>query len=396
MPGWLDSLMSGPRRFIKDLKETDPIVGQRRQKLVAKHYGPDNTFRQGQDAVGNGVIALATTLAGAGGVASAAKLLASQGAKAIPIIASAVAGGYIGSDVADALCQKVNGKTWAENARDIGMSQYNQVTTNPGGWAGSYTGSYMANGVINNFTPWMYNTTPRAAMTPKGPVRLQPGETYTYYGEPVSYQTNPQGRTGYQARYTSKPSGARGSSAGQGGHSTSSPKTGSQTVSRGYSNRGMIDVQSGNSGYNMDFGFDMLPYTQASGFAIPFGNYAEPVVMTAPSEGHRYEQYSDPDAAFLRWYSKQPEGTTQEYEGDPYHKKGSYKISRKAKDPERTVRRVGNEQGYVARDSTTTLPYRVIPTTNMLQGAVDPSAVILPVKLTGFKRGGKFKRRIKL
>lgn len=260
------------------------------------------------------------------------------------------------------------------------MSPYNQVLSNPGGWGGSYLGSYVTGNAIANFRPYLYNTNSRVAITPDGPIILEPGESYVINGRPVSYQIGRQGQTGYQARSTSKPSGARGSSSGQGGHSVTS--IGTKVVSRGLSNRTMRDVQIGGSGTRGSINFETVPYRYVSGVALPFGNWHTPLVV--PDEGYRYEQYTNPDDAFIEWYKKQPEGTVQEYVGDEYHPKGQYTIQRINPDPQRTVRRVGNEEGYVARDSTTIIPQRLTEEINRLQGAVDPRAVILPVKLNGF------------
>lgn len=94
----------------------------------------------------------------------------------------------------------------------------------------------------------------------------------------------------------------------------------------------------------------------------------------------------------MKWYAKQPEGTTQTYSGDPVHKPGPYLIKRTNPDPVSTVRLVGDNKGFVVPDSTA-VKYNIQlpPQVNVLQGGVPAEAVRSTEKITGYRKGGRLR-----
>lgn len=124
----------------------------------------------------------------------------------------------------------------------------------------------------------------------------------------------------------------------------------------------MSDRIAGRSGGAQTFSFDMTPFPAVapwSGWLPWIGEqYVPPVApmvppVEAPVEDFRLEEIRPYEDPFLKWYAKQPEGTTQTYSGDPIHKAGQYVIRRTKPDPRSTVRLVGDNQGFVVPDSTT-------------------------------------------
>lgn len=387
------------QRAWDDFKENDPIFGKRRQRLVAKHYGPDNPFRQGNDLVANAIIDAGLTAMTGVGVGNLVKSVATQGVKALPALAATVGGAAVGQQAFDTAVEGATGASWDEHLTRAGMDPYGRALFAPGAWAGSYGAGKVTNAVVNNARPWMENSLPRLTMTPQGPVMLQPGQSLTLSGRPVGFQNAGQGNFGYQARFTTKSGGGRGSAAGQSGRVQTSQGNGNQRIPGGVQNRVMSDIVPGRNGGTQTFSFEptLFPTTPPWSGWLPWmgEQYVPPVPVVAPPveapvEDFRLEEIRPYEDPFLKWYAKQPEGTTQTYSGDPIHKAGQYVIRRTKADPRSTVRLVGDNQGFVVPDSTT-IQYNTSaqPQVNILPGGVPAEATRSTEKITGYKIGGK-------
>lgn len=387
-------------RFYKDFTKNDPIFGERRRQLVDRYYGPNNPFRQANDEVANAVQnvgGLFTLGLGASGITRA---LAQYGLRAVPGIATAVAGAYAGDKLFDSAFEGVTGTSWNQRLADAGMNGMGRLVFNPGAALGSYGLSKLVNGVVVNGRSWLENTNPRTIITSQGPMVLNPGETVTLNGRPAGFQNASQGNFGYQSRFTTKSGGGRGSAAGQSGRVQTSQGNGNQRIPGGVQNRTMRDRVSGNNGNFVEqYTFTPSPYTPVEGIWFPWmGSTVQPTVLVPPAmpptvEDFRLEELRPYDDPFIKWYAKQPEGTTQWYFGDPIHRSGLYQIIRTNPDPQSTTRLVGDNQGYVVPDSTT-VQYGVpaVPQVNVLQGGVPAEAVRSNEKITGYRIGGKLNR----
>ncbi len=149
----------------------------------------------------------------------------------------------------------------------------------------------------------------------------------------------------------------------------------------------MSDRISGRNGGSQSFTFGQTPYLTSpwSGWLPWLGNQYVPPVVEAPVEDFRLEEFRPYEDPFLKWFAKQPEGTTQYYSGDQVHKAGPYLIKRTKADPKSTVRLVGDNQGFVVPDSTT-IRYNTTakPQVNVLSGGVPEEAVRSTEKITGY------------
>lgn len=392
------------RKIADDFTMNDPVFGKRRQRLVAQNYGEDNPFRQGNDMIANAITDVALTAMTGLGVGNLVKSVAAQGAKSLIPLAATVGGAAVGQQAFDQAVEGATGKTWDEHLARGGMDNYGRALFKPGAWAGSYGAGKAANAMMNgiqNVKPWLENSLPRMTMTSEGAVELQPGQTLTLSGRPVGFQNAGQGNFGYQSRFTTKTGGGRGSAAGQKGRVQSGQSYGQ--ASRGIQERVMGDRRVGKGGtngetYTNQFS-DYTPGTPWSGW-LPWGGKQYVPTITPPPEEppklnvpefrlEEFKPYQDP---FLKWYAKQPEGTTQTYSGDPVHKPGPYLIKRTNPDPVSTVRLVGDNKGFVVPDSTT-VKYNIQlpPQVNVLQGGVPAEAVRSTEKITGYRKGGRLR-----
>lgn len=391
---------------VKDSMETNPIWGKRRVAGVARSYDKNNPFRQANDELANGIYDAGLTYLTGAGIGSGIRYLATQGLKAVPVIAASIGGAAAGQEVLDEAVEGATGKPWDQHLQEAGMDQYGRMLFTPGAWAGSYGAGLGMDKVVQNTGPWLLNQFPRLVMTSQGPITLQPGEQITLTGKPVGYQTSGQGNFGYKAHYTGKAGGARGSSAGQKGHVQTSNRAqasnGVYTRPGSVQQRVMGDVRTGTASgtetysnpyveYNPSQWVGWFPW-QGESYTPPVVPPQTPPVVQPETRLEEYKPYRDP---FLIWYAKQPENTTQYYSGDPIHKAGEYIIKRIYGDPKSTVRLVGDQEGYVVPDSTTIYYNRFIPQqVNVLQGGVPADAVRSTEKITGYKIGGKLKSKL--
>ena len=376
-----------------------PLFGKQRVETAkrgwTKYPETMQAFVDGQNTAANAL--MSTYLLGAGVVPTVETVAEMTVPQAIATVGGGVAGGAAGAEVLNTALKANTGMTWEEAAVRNGVWPVNAIGTNPGGAVGSAVGSYITSSIANNFVPILANNNPRIAMTPNGPVMVKPGDLLRVPAEPISYQNAPQGQTRYQARYTGKPSGAKGSSAGQGGHSVKT--NGTKTTSRGVSNRVMSDIQSG-QGQGPVITTPFTPYNpMGQALWTPFGYMpdtplpvAPPVVEPEPEYRYVEEKpYIDP---FITWYGKQKEGTTQYYSGSEGHPAGQYVIHRTKADPKATERNVYDQNGYLVKDSTTITPNVAVPYhLDKVLGGVPAEAERVstinilgnPVTLQGFK-----------
>lgn len=394
-------------KIADDFIANDPIFGKRRQKVVGEHYGEDNPFRQGNDMVANAIANTALTAATGMGVYNLGASLITQGARGIIPLAATIGGAAVGQQAFDQAIEGATGKTWDEHLARGGMDDYGRALFKPGAWAGSYGAGKAANAVLNgipNAKPWLENTLPRMTMTSEGAVELQPGQTLTLSGRPVGFQNSGQGNFGYQSRFTTKTGGGRGSAAGQKGRVQTSQGNGGRRVPGGVQERVMGDRRVGKGGANGEtYTNPFSEYTPGlpwSGWLPWAGKQYVPTITPPPEEPpklnvpeFRLEEFKPYEDPFLKWYAKQPEGTTQTYQGDKVHRAGPYLIKRTNPDPISTVRLVGDQQGFVVPDSTTVrYNTQIAPQVNVLQGGVPAEATRSKEKITGYKIGGKLKR----
>lgn len=379
----------------------NPFVGKVRQNLVGKYYGSDNTFRQGNDDVANGIMAILLTTATGLGLGAAAKALATEGFAAIPGVLASIAGAKGGQVALDKVTEKLTGRTWTQHVADAGLNNYNQMLFQPGAWGGSYAASKLVNGLITNGVQQVFNQIPRETITPNGPRTIQAGESVTEVmpSRTIGYQQFPQGSFNYSARYTTN--GGSGVNSGTGlpygaygqvrrmGDFIGSNKTGTTFTDTYYN--------------------PMLPMSPVSGYMSPWFNVAPTPPRPVSSEtlvykpDIRYEEYTPYGDPFLEWFGgmkgTDKENTIQYWNGSPYStfKSGPYFISwSNISDPRFERRRVGDNEGWVVPDSTTVVrsasPRDEV---NQLTSGVPDEAKRSDEKIKGFKIGGKLikKRR---
>lgn len=392
-------------KIADDFTMNDPVFGKRRQKLVGEKYGEDNPFRQGNDMVANAVANTALTAITGAGVYNLAKSVVPLGIKALPQLAATVAGATLGEQAFDQAIEGATGKSWDEHLARGGMDEYGRTLFKPGAWAGSYGAGKATNAVmtagLRNVKPWLENTLPRTTITSEGAVELAPGQSLSLSGRPVGFQNSGQGNFGYQARFTTKTGGGRGSAAGQKGRVQTSQGNRGQRVPGGVQERVMSDTRVGKGGLNGEsYSNEFSLYVQATPWSgwLPWGgNKYVPPVAPPPEEPlklnvpeFRLEEFKPYEDPFLKWFAKQPEGTTQTYSGDPIHKAGPYLIKRVNPDPISTVRLVGDQQGFVVPDSTT-IRYntKIAPQVNVLPGGIPAEVQRSTEKITGYRRGGE-------
>lgn len=369
-------------QIIKDSKETtadrfynisdfDSLFGKTRKGLVSRHYGKDNPFRQGNDmvarAIGDAYLAslfpgmgrtfykLVAKEAGSGSLAGAGRLIATM--------AGGVAGAGIGGDAFDTYVSvPLTGRTWAQNVNEIGGGPLMQIF-NPGSLVGSYVGSGATSAVLNgakiigpSISAFIKNQPYRSPITGKV---YYPGETYTEI--PPSTEVPIGQRTVWQGHRTAKPSGARGSAAGQKGYPSGRS---------GVTQRVMKDVNSGGRVGNT-FRQRYYPYPvmePPTPFIFPGGRTESPTTTTTtpppyppityqPTPG--YEGVANADEAFGRWFQQQTPGTQQYYQGDQFHAPGLYEISFKPGVTPRYIRAVAPEvDSMINSDSTSVIQPR--------------------------------------
>lgn len=365
------------QKFWDNQVEYNPFFGKQRQRLVGKYYTKDNPFRQGNDFVGN--LALSAPLTGIGlrGLGNMASYALAQGINTLPAVTAAVAGGQVGQSLFNDAITATTGIPWDQHLEQAGLNSYNRALFAPGAYAGSYLAGSAANQIVNNARPWLENSLPRMVMTPEGPIMALPGETITFRGRPLRYQDSGQGNFGYEGVYTTKSGGNRGRVQTHTGNTY-------MRIPGGVNPRMMRDIQKG-KGRDFTMETEFSPY-KAPGWAgfIPWDLSIRPEEVLG-EDNFRLEEYKPYDDPFLKWYAKQPEGTTQFYTGDPNHRAGNYVIMRTKADPVSTVRVVGDDEGWVIPDSTQIFYNQYVnPQVNRLQGGVPDEAVRSSEKITGY------------
>ena len=321
-------ILSPLQRAVTDFRETDPLFGNRRIELVDKNYGEDNPFKEGADAVGNVSVDTLMTALGIKGISGVAKLVASQGAKAIPQILATLYGAKKGKELWDNVALKMTGKTWEESLAESGFDPFGQATVQPGAWIGSYAGSVAGRLLTEaalNAPYYLANARPRLAMTPEGPVELQPGETVEISGRPIPYQQAPQGVSGWKGHYTTK-GGANGSASGQGYRVQTSQGNMQTRIPGGVQTRVMGSVNSGNGNPMGRVTNEFLEYPGYSANDIIMPWFGSPYVEEPTGEliigrpRERVQQITNEGSPFETWFGEQIKqglyGTNQYYPGD--------------------------------------------------------------------------------
>lgn len=425
-----DKLFIHPwNRFRDDFVKYDPIFGARRRSLVSKYYDKNNPFREGADIVGNVSSDILLSMLGLKGMGSLLTAMRTAGAAYVPSLMGTLAGGYAGQKLLDNVLIDTTGKPMTQHLKDAGFDTYGQVMFSPGAWLGSAAGSWAgtkATQALVNIEPWFYNSTPKLAITPEGPVEIMPGEVVSGQGSyPTGYQNSSQGVSGWRGNYTTK-TGSGGNASGQSGRVQTHQGNGTTRIPGGVQSRVMSNVNNSSSGQTAKTGYTVsrppMAYEEIPWVPnfIPFPNttfthlVAPPVVtpvippVAPPPADIRFEEKTEYDDPWIRWYASQPEGTVQTWEGDPESSKpaGKYKIHRvKGENFVIDRRRVANDEGFVAPDSTSYNIRKVnnynynthAPIINELEGAVDPRAIIDYNQNIFYKKGGRLipKKRFK-
>lgn len=393
----LDDAISSIKRFNYEFSENDPIFGRKRRVLVDRYYGADNPFRQGADDAANLVTTVAMAPGIGNGLGNVVNYAVTNGVKSIFPIATAIAGGAAGAQLWNTGYEAVTGHDYNEDLANMGVNGLNRTLMNPGGYLGSYAGGYMGDAVLNNGYATLSGTQPATVMTSQGPVTLQPGETITFNGRPITYQQAGQGNFGYQRGYTT-PKGVRGSASGQSNRVQSNAGTSGRTSSNAVQSRTMRDTRSGKGKVSETYSNTPVPFVAPTwnGYMPWFGYVpVEPPVTppvtppaTPPVEPeNRVVETTEVRDPFAKWFSRQKEGTVQYYEGDVNHGPGWYYIiwGGNVGETPWTQRRVGTyPEGRVVPDSSRVSPGATENSVTVIPGGVDPNAT---VSETEFIRG---------
>lgn len=325
--------------------------------------------REANDFVANTVISTVTAPWMLSNVATVGNLIS---AGEWGTLASGLAGGYIGHEVANEISVNLTGKTIEENLQRNGINAYNSAILHPGSIGGSYVGSKLYSGITNNAYSWLFNNQGSTAVSgPQGIVEVPIGEQYTF---PITTTQN----IGYSRNIGVPHKGTYGNhvvaSGGKAAHTGKSTRWGYKPGQQ------VISSKTTNTDYYTN---PEEPYLPTQSVIFPMGTIynppAPPVVppvIQVPQV--RFVETAPAVSDWEIWFGKQPENTIQWYYGtDPNHKPGPYLIKRsRVFGHERT--RVGQHEGYVAPDSTTTRVVPYIPQYKVVkkEGAVSPEAEI--------------------
>jgi hypothetical protein len=330
--------------------------------LVTKHYGDNNPFKQANDQVANAISDVGLTMVTGAGLGNLARGLLENGVRYIPALTGAIAGAAGGQWLTDKAVEAATGYPMDWHLEKAGMDPYGRALFKPGAWAGSIVGSAMGDGMVNNGMNWFYNSAPRMAMTPRGPVMVEPGETVTVEGSrPTGMQEGVQGNTGYKGTYTTKTGGGRGSASGQSNRVGAGQGNGHQQVPYGVQTRTMASqnsTRSGSQSYSFENGW--RPYSPTTFGWMPYEGEEVPYryVRLTP-ETYEEEEPINYDQDFVTWYGQQPNNTVQYFKGSEGHPAMWVQIDRSGNPPtsrtvtrEATRRDVGDQQGYIIPDSS--------------------------------------------
>lgn len=271
-------------------------------------------------------------------------------------------------------------------------------TWNPFTAAGGWTSNAAYYGATNPQGP-------RMTITPEGVQLVNDGDILYNFGRPVSGGNIPAQNGYYYGRYGYTT--PHGTSRGTNGHRFSSGGSKSNTGKSSSANsRNVSDVRTVNGkptevyaaqSPTVPFNWAYIPMPTIHSPYVPIKPPVEPPV----AEPFYYEQYvpTEGDPYFDWWakaYKRNP-GGLEEWKGakNSAFKPGWRLMILGGKDPDTYRRDVGNEQGYIYKDSTTNHVGNMQFQTNKLEGDVDPNAELLDEKLIGFKNGGNIKRRFK-
>ena len=326
----LESYAQQHRQMLWDdtLGKNNPIFGDARLEL-SKYYTNDNPFKWGSDMAGN--IAANLFLGYAGGLGLSG--LFSKGlARGATRLGLGLVGGHVGGNAFNNyVMEPLTGKTWEEMIYESGARGLPVWTSNPGGWVGAYSTSRLGDWSMNRI-PAGYNNAKMYGLTYEG----QPVETVKLI-QPI--ETKLPGGQYVGARYvehTSSPKAGRNTS-GQKSWTTGKPNRAGQGVTSRASGNNTYSVRAETTSLGRNPKSKLQPrnYTfdrsHGNGFPLLFNQHNAPLITPPPIpfEVH-YDQtkpYYDP---WEIWYSQQPEGTTQIYEGDPnsQFQAGPYEIKR--------------------------------------------------------------------
>ena len=370
-------------------------------------------FTEGGDVAGNAVMATVTAPAVASAGIGALNLLASG--QYAPFV-TGILGSALGGAVVEQGTHAVTGKTFHDHMTDAGMWDYNAYIANPGSWAGGYYGSKLGYGIKNAA---LSTPATRMTVTPNGMIEVPANDMVVITETPTAVRTGSAKAPVYAAKNTNRVyNGGISTNKGSYHPQTYASRVGVSSYQPAYKGKDNILVYANNTGYPMPINWPATiipPIPVADPSTPPATPPAEhPVPRLIPRPTIRVQEKTFTTAPFVKWFSKQPEGTYQWYDsipGDP-HKTGIYEIRRTVEDPIVIRRRVGtdpqhtNGKSVVANDSTTYEYYDnpfIVPDTGVtiLPGAVAPITNVGPDTIDYrkadnyrdyfYKKGGKIK-----